>query len=256
MQKYQTKANIWKILVDEINDYLLLEIRDAEKQEVSFDILSLRSQDYVAQNLSFWEKWWISARAITGGKILLAFLQEDSPLSKGVMLYDLHKKDFIWQNMGIYFHSFDEENNCVYLSQHTEMTDLQAYDLDTGQAIEKKSFYLKKNTQNTYTYPIIYAETNPYFTDLQNFVNIKTNHIATKEIFYIEHAKAIVLLYETEIKEKFVYFLLITDIAGNMRVHEVLEQDKRLGNEDVFFIAKDYLILLPHTKQIWIYRLA
>ncbi|MDX1905127.1 MAG: DUF4905 domain-containing protein [Thermonemataceae bacterium] len=256
MQKYQTKANIWKILVDEINDYLLLEIRDAEKQEVSFDILSLGSQGYIAQNLNFWEKWWISARAIIGGKILLAFLQGDSPLSKGVMLYDLHKKDFIWQNMSMYFHSFDEANNCVYLSQYTEMTHLRAYDLDTGQAIEREYTLLKKNTENTYVYPTIYTEKNPYFADLQNFVNIKTNHIATKEFFYIEHAKAIVLLYETEIKEKFVYFLLITDIAGNIRVHESLEQDKKLGNEDIFFIVKDYLILLPHTKQIWIYHLA
>jgi Domain of unknown function (DUF4905) len=253
MWNYKSVLPIWKILPDTENKLLVIEKRDAEKQQVYFDVLDIEKQAIVIENLILWENWWVSVVAISLQKIVFAlYEQENSVSNKGFVVYGIAEKQILWQNTQLHFDSLDTKNNCVWIRENLELTTSKPYHLQTGHLIKEPIQIYHKEIE--YYFPHIYTQENPYFKDLELFVKLKTSQKVSNFVTYLEYKAYICMIYSTEIKEKFAYFLLITDIAGNVKIHQQVSTIE--NTYQPYFIFDNFLILNPNPNELNIYSLA
>ncbi|MFN3316162.1 MAG: DUF4905 domain-containing protein [Raineya sp.] len=240
----------WKLLVDTSTDWLLIEKRNLQTLQTSFDVLDLHSQEFILKDMQLWESWWLSAAWIHQKKIVFSlYEQEGSPIGKGIIVYDIATRNILWQNLDLNFFGADRQQNCVFLRKNLGNIQAQAYDLHTGQ---QKQEQLQKNDENLlgYNWASVYNPENRFYKDLQTFIHQKTQQMALLPIHYAETPNYICMVYGIEFEEKFAYFLLITDIAGNIEIYEKIGTKPNVS----FFVYGSYLIVF-HTKEIRLYFL-
>lgn len=253
MWNYTLVLPIWKILPDTENSLLVIEKRDTENQQVYFDVLDIKNQTIIIENLTLWENWWVSVVAVSHQKIVFAlYEQENSVANKGFMVYGLVEQQILWQSTQMHFNYLDVLNKCIWIRENLESVVLKPYLLQTGHFI--KELIEPSKEEINYYFPQIYVHENPYFKDLEQFVKLKTAQKVSKFVTYLEYKAYICMVYGTEIEEKFAYFLLITDIAGNVKICQQVSEVKNIYQP--YFVFDNFLVLNPNPNELNIYSLA
>jgi Domain of unknown function (DUF4905) len=253
MWNYTSVLPIWKILPDTENNLLVLEKRDPEKQQVYFDILDIQNREIIVENLILWENWWVSVVAASHQKIVFAlYEQENSVANKGFIVYGIAEKQILWQSTQLHFDYLDALNECIWIRENLESTILKPYHLQTGYLI-KENLIINDKKIDCY-FPLVYTHENPYFKDLEHFILLKSSQTASNFVTYLEYKAYICMVYDTEIEEKFAYFLLITDIAGNVKICQQVSDVKNIYQP--YFVFNNFLILNPNPNELNIYSLA
>ena len=244
-----SKDTLWKVLLDTKTNYLLLEKRNLQTMQVSFDILDLVSGEFVLQNKQIWENWWVSAVWLHQKKIVFSLYQEDTPIGKGVIVYDIAAKSVLWQNLAMNFFGANSHADCIFLRKNLESSQKQAYHLETGKLLDD---IFGQDDENLLGHLAnIYPPENPFYQDLQRFIYQKTQNNTRHPIHYKETKSHICIGYTIEIEEKFAYFLLITDIAGNMLFEEQVSSEKSAS----FLVHQHYLVVFQ-IKEVQVYFLS
>jgi hypothetical protein len=253
MWNYTSVLPIWKILPDTENSLLVIEKRDTENQQVYFDILDIKNQIVIIENLTLWENWWVSVVAISHQKIVFAlYEQENSVANKGFMVYGIAEKQILWQSTQMHFNYLDVQNNCIWIRENLESAILKPYHLQTGHLIRESIELLEKDIHCYF--PQTYVSESIYFADLEQFIKLKTSQKVSKFVTYLEYKAYICMVYGTEIEEKFAYFLLITDIAGNVKICSQVSTIENIYQP--YFVFDNFLILNPNPNELNIYSLA
>jgi len=241
---------IWKILIDTSTNCLLVEKRNSQDLQVSFDILELTTGNLLAENIKLWENWWISAVWIHKLKIVFSLYNPaDTPLATGMIVYDVAQKQILWQNLALNFYGANRQQNCIFLRKNLESTATQAHCLVTGKLLPNSYFEYEQNLTG-FEAARVYDAKNPFFADLQKFIYQKTQQITHLPIHYTETSDYIALAYGTEIEEKFAYFLLITDIAGN-----ILSQKQVRSLENSYFCVYSSHLIFVDKNELEIFSL-
>ena len=240
---------VWKVLIDTSSDWLLIEKRNLQTTQVSFDIFDLATKKFLAENIKMWESWWVSAVWIHQKKIVLSLYQEETPIGKGVFVYDIRTKAILWQNLDLNFFGADSQKSCIFLRKNLESSQAEAYHLSTG--LPTKQNLSQDENLLGYRLAALYPTESNFYQDLQNFLYQKTQQKTNLPIHYAETQGHICLGYGIEIEEKFAYFLLITDIAGNILLREQLSSYEGT----CFFVYQSYLVVLQ-VKEVRIYFLS
>lgn len=240
---------VWKVLIDTSDSLLLIEKRDLQTTQVSFDVFDLATKKFLAENIKIWESWWVSAVWIHKKKIVFSLYQEEAPIGKGVFVYDVIEKAILWQNLDLNFFGINSQEACIFLRSNLESSKAQAYCLFTG--LPTKQNLPQDENLLGYYLAALYPTESSFYKDLQVFISQKTQQKTNLPIHYAETQRHICLGYGIEIEEKFAYFLLITDIAGNILLQE------QLGSYEgtCFFIYQSYLVVLQ-AKEVRIYFLS
>lgn len=92
------KGIIWKIVLDDQNEILLLESRTEDKQTFFYGF-DFKNQKPLFKELQLEEKWFISLEGIINGvAVFQGYENEFSPLKKGIIAYDTKLSKTLWQN--------------------------------------------------------------------------------------------------------------------------------------------------------------
>lgn len=240
---------VWNMLLDTSCNWLLIEKRNHQAMQVRFDVIELASGMLIAENISLWEHWWVSAVWIHQGKIVFSLYQpEATPIGKGVFVYDIVKKNILWQNLDLNFFGANRQKACVFLRNNLETMQARAYCLATG--LPDETCFSQNENLSGFKAAVLYPTDSRFYKDLQTFIYQKTQHKTDLPIHYTETSKYICLGYSIEIEEKFAYFLLITDIAGNIHLKEQLN-----SYEGSHFVMYEPYLVVFQTQQIRIYSL-
>jgi hypothetical protein len=91
---FSFSANIFKILVDSTQKMLAIEIRNAEKKEVSFSVISLENKIILLAETGLEEAWRVGLSAIENNKLLLhTYTDTRLPNRKGIYAIDIEKQE-------------------------------------------------------------------------------------------------------------------------------------------------------------------
>lgn len=241
---------LWKVLVDTSEDLLLLEKRNLHTLQASFDVWDWKKQEFVLKNMRLWEDWWLSPVWIYKGMIVFSFYEpEGSPLGKGVLVFDVLQKNILWQNLELNFFGATAQQECLLLRKNIESAQTKAYELKTGKELVSQILAKEENLWG-YRMANIYPIENPFYQDLRKFIHQKTQKETHLPIQYAETKTHICIGYGIELVEKFAYFLLITDIAGNIELSQEISKEQ----STCLAIYKDYLLVF-HSKVFYMYSL-
>lgn len=241
---------LWKILVDVSDELLLIEKRNLQTLQVYFEVLDLHSGDILLKNFHTWESWWISAVWVHKQKIVFSlYEQENTPIGRGIVVFDICNQNMLWQNLELNFFGASRNENCIFLRKNTESSLTQAYSLETGTPTDLSNALNEENLLGyrlASTYPVKSA----FYQDLQTFIYQKTQQKTFLPIHYTETPTHICIGYGIEFEEKFAYFLLITDIAGNIE----FAQEVSTKPDTCFFVHQSCVIVF-HSKEVCVYSL-
>ncbi len=241
---------LWKILIDVSEELLLLEKRNLQNLQVYFEVLDLRSGDILLKNFHIWESWWVSAVWIHQQKIVFSlYEQENTPIGKGVVVFDVRTQSILWQNLELNFFGANRNENCIFLRKNTESSLAQTYSLETGILIDNPNALNEENLLG-YRLASAYPIESAFYQDLQTFIYQKTQQKTFLPIHYTETPTHICIGYGIEFEEKFAYFLLITDIAGNIEIAQEVS-----AKPDTCFFVHQFCVIVFHSKEVCVYSL-
>lgn len=208
------QGKIWKILADEDEKHVAIELRSDSSLEVKFFCLDIKSLVLSDINLPQ-NDWWTSLTAIRNGKVYIKqFESEGNPKMKELLVWDILKQT------KLDFSGLDEVEN-----DHTNVSRL--------------SFYPKSNE---------------HFATLKEFVEAVTEKkVLEAGIEYLEFETAVILSYYAKDKAMANY-LLVTDHQKQVLLHECIGQDLKGIGQDTFIVSNNKLIFVKDKQQLFIYQ--
>ncbi len=218
---YETKQNIWKIHAFPESKYLILELRDQETLQVTFDILTLAGE-VVVQQIRFEEDWWISVEQIINNEaIFYTFDSAGNPEVKSLIAFDISKSKTKWTK---------------------EPFDLAAYLNENG---GDKNI----NVSN----PFHYSQGSEYFKTVENFIKQFLNVHITRGVDYMEYKSNVLISYFIESEEKLVNKLLVINENKEVLLHEELGIFDNGISDNNFFIINNTLIFVKAFREFFMY---
>ena len=107
-------APIWRMEIDELNDTLLLEVRDIPNRQVSFAGVDLNRAHLNFKDLTLPERWLSGLEAANNGVMLVhGFQGETVPVHKGLTAVDGVNGNVLWSDYNIIFESTNHEGFIV-----------------------------------------------------------------------------------------------------------------------------------------------
>ena len=191
--------------------YLAIEVRDETKHQVSFFILAIENQQWLWEEVSFEEQWWINLQAFSGDEIQFVYYEDgNSPENK--------------QTLNI--------------------------NIDTKKVLEEKVTLVNPSSRAIVTPPLHYLESSTHFNTVSNFLKEKFNISPIKGVDYIETQQVIVISYYIWKDDQLANFLLIMDQDGSIRSHELLADKLSAIGIDTFFILGSSLFTIRQKEEL------
>lgn len=127
---------VWKVMIDEKQDILALEIRNAAAKTTSFTCININNQQVTIDNLQLEDPWFCGMEIISDGILLLHYyMSESSPAHKGMIAFDAFTGIKLWEN---YTHAYANEELNSFKAYNTRIEPKRYIYLDkrTGEEIQ------------------------------------------------------------------------------------------------------------------------
>ena len=246
---YQTEGKVWKLIIDESHDLLLIEARDEEEREVTFSAIDLHQQKELWLDYLLEEPWWLTMQYAQNGILLITEFEDDqNPISKYIIAIDAAKGEGLWQMEGL----FESANKEFALIKTNDSQLLQvglrnglATPLDTtGEA----SF--SRDLATSLIFPQHYPQNSEYFNTVAAFLSDRLQTTPTLAIDYIEVNGLIIIAYYELNDIHYHHQLVIFSQEGKLIHLLALGQGLTgVGNEP-FLLYKDLLLFVKDKKQV------
>jgi hypothetical protein len=100
---FTNKQQIWRLLPTTTNK-LLIEERDPEFKEVFFSCIDIKTGRKFFNKQMIEEKFWIGVEKVYKDLIFFhKFKKPDMPGKKGIIAFDILKKEILWKNEDLIF---------------------------------------------------------------------------------------------------------------------------------------------------------
>ncbi len=255
---HQFEGKIWNMIADPRAHYLLLEIRQEIRHQVSFALLDLKEDHLVWKEVTFEEPWWIGATA-TDGKTLVLHIFEDTqnPEAKRFIAVDIKSRKTIWQSATFQVIAIREE----WLLGYEKQDDQRLYQLvsmkdqsSTAVSEEERERLLEAENKNL-RFPFHYTETHPYFDTVKQFIIQYTHTTPVRGCEYLEQQDLILMSYYIHESQALANYLLVIDQEGRLCLQEKLDQALTQIGLGTFFTTDDHLVLIKEKSQLISYAL-
>lgn len=238
--------------------YLVLEIRNEDKHQVSFAVVALESDELIWKEVIFEEPWWIGATATDGGIVVFHIYQDSqNPQNKNYFAVDVASQRQIWhsdtfQVMGI------EGNDLLGFEKQKDSREYKLISIKDKKEIPLSKADIERllpGENKNLRYPFHYIETQPHFETVKQFIIQYTNTKPVQGCEYLEYKNLILISYYIQESSALANYLLVIDMEGQLYLQEAL--DKRLSQIGLgtFFIANDKLVLIKEKNQLISYAL-
>src|SRR5690606_9545109 len=177
-----------------------------------------------------------------------------------LIAFDIHKKEVCWQAAGFTYLTIvngavvgrpQGEGDGSFKS--IQLTD-GSQEIVADEVID--SLFTEPGTKNkditafSMTYPLHYKEGTAYFDTCREYIHNRFRREAVTAMDYIEYKGFIVISYYCREDEKLVNFLLITDLDGRLKFHEIIQGNINAVGMETFFIVKNQLIFVKEKNEI------
>jgi hypothetical protein len=247
---------IWEILIDEQNDLVLLELRDALKRQVSFVILDLKGQKIISDPLVFEENWWLTAKYFDNNKIVFfKYKQGTVPEQEYFFVYDLLSQTKIWQTNAVLYDYLPSKNAVVSPYQHPNIiseTGFEFRDLHTGMHTHTQAHYepelysvwkqVMEYEENSAHYDtiLLFLEKNKIFIDIDSQTLIQ----------YAENDALIAIGFQKHALEYVIYVFSVTGQLLENLIFDIQANKNTSKSFQRFFLYKKLLIFLGNENKI------
>lgn len=255
---YPFEGMIWQLITDPAARLLVVEVRHAQKQQVSFAAIDLTSDHLLWKDIVFEERWWISAATTDGQTLMLqTYLEQENPQHKHFFAIDVPTRQIRWQSDTFQVMHVDQG----WLTGYEPVGETRRYQkirladqtIHPWSIAEAKLLPDEKN--KNLRHPFHYPETNAYFENIRQFVLEYTNTEPLLACEYLEHGPLIFVAYYIREAGALANYLLVVDTDGRLHLHEQLDRHLQQVGLYTFLIARDKLLLIKEKKQLVSYAL-
>ncbi|GEM_PF-2015478 len=235
----KVKGIIWKIVLDDKEQILLVESR-TEQKEVYFYAFDLKSNRFLMKEKTFEEKWLIGISGIHKGiAYFYAFENEFSPGRKGIIALNLYTQQIAWENYNYVLERISKDGILAYNAK-IQPKRFELLDAETGlllKNIRQEEIYEYPMVNNAIKIPESHFEdeiTNNFQKLTINDLTIKASYLRTNDS--VNHILEI-------FKE------------GNLIFTDYLFKDIQKVAPDTFFVWFNKLVYIRDKSEIVVYLL-
>lgn len=258
---YDKNRQIFRLLLSPDGRSLLIEERDSVIKQAYFSCIDLEKEKTVLDSYQPEdEKYWVGVENFTGGIIFFhKFVKPDMPMHRGIIAFDVEKKNILWQNAEYSF-LFMYQNRLFVYRQKFDTAELAALDPATGELTDDMSSRQDEvdelgrlaNSEiyaQNYIFPEVYSgpEDDQSGTEISRLISGITAEmpVSGRPEYLVFRDTLFVNYYSTNRSNRLNNnFLAIDIVSGKVIFKEVLDSQANASVPDSFFIKDDHLFLL------------
>lgn len=250
---------VWNMMLDETGEFLILEIRQNEKHQVSFTAIALETGTVMWDGLEFEENWWVGMTAFSNGMLLLhKYADNEDPEPKSLIAFDVIKQEVRWMHEEFTYLKLTNEQ-VLGFDASNKNKQYESINLIDGnrKAVDDESVLqlpIDKKLVEEALYPLHYKEGTAYFATCKTFLYNRLGLDAVNAIEYLEYNNRIIISYYI-VEDKLANYLLIMDAEGLEFFHEPIQRNINAIGLETFFIVKNHLIFVKDKNEIFCYNL-
>jgi hypothetical protein len=244
---YKFKSPVWRLEIDELNDTILVEIRNPNDKKVFFASVSLKSGKVFFDMLQTEERWLTGIEAAYDGVLLLHNYQsETGPAHKGLIAIDETSGNILWNN---YLCAFDHlsVNGPVIYDTRLQPPRLLLADIKTGAIARPYEALVDIELNNHLVLPSIVSP------DLLQSLILPVSPFGNT-IHYLEHNNLRIVSLHSLVSGALQQHLYILDDM-NIVYEDLLNDDIQKLQPESFLIHKEQLIYLKNKSELKILTL-
>lgn len=244
---------IWKIIANQQNEILAIEVRNTELRSTSFSVLNIEKNTFLFQNITINEPWWLGMEAISEQYLFLHLY--DSMLyaqHKGIVCISIAENKEIWKLPN---HTFSRLSNTYIYAQHKE--GLQKIDVKTANILEKDAIFVDNPIQNHENEVLRIYEDDVYFAKLYTFILQFSGMKPCSLIEYLDFRNYILISFYIRLESnKLKNYFYVLDKNDTTELLKLILADNVEGvGSNTFCVLKNKLVLCKDKNNIIIYDL-
>lgn len=243
---------IWNSLAASNQNVLLLEIRNAEKKQVTFAAFDYTKNIFLWRDKSFDEPWWVNLSAVSDNIVLYTlYLETNNPDRKALLACSLTDHKMLWWNNDF---SLTGVSKGKVKGFSPRLSKDVVLDSKTGKVIENPAPFEEIPASGNQVKPSQYSDDMEYFSTVQTFLNAKLNLLPVVALEYLEHDSLIFISYNVT-KNGLVNYLLVLTLNGDVLLHEKLDEPQKGIGLDTFFILNGCLFFVKNRRELVSYSI-
>jgi hypothetical protein len=249
MQRFLSPITIFRVWPLLASKHLLLECREASKQEVKWICLDALSLDIVSE----WSipDWQFSCTGVQGSYALLSRLSDEGPSTEGFKVHHSLTGKLIWESEKgaarvlpdgalAVFGLADSSTEGIYDWEKPKLIQV----LSLNELLKRK--YKSELPSSDLHLPYLIGEENPLAPQLAQYVHDLLGKESLPQYEYLELGPYVIIGFqENEGKS---YLSLSNEEGESIWVEEVSEQTK--AGMDTFSVFNNQLIFLKNTQEL------
>jgi hypothetical protein len=244
---------VWNTAVLPEEELMLIEERSHEERLVTFSAWHYATDTFRWQHVKLEEPWWVNLSAAAEGVVLFTiYLDTNNPDKKGILAYASEDLKLLWWNNDFSITSvLPEKVSGVSTKLGTKDVVL---DLHTGKELKEALPLVSVKKTEPVLRPSLYSEGTSYFNTVKIFLEARLNLLPVVALEYLEYNSKILISYYTK-ENDLANYLLVLSHAGELLLHEKLDESLKGIGQDTFFILSGCVIFVKNKRELISYFL-
>ncbi|MBC5772811.1 DUF4905 domain-containing protein [Pontibacter sp. KCTC 32443] len=255
---------MWRMRLDAAANRLALEVRDADLLLADFYTLELTHNKLKKLPLPGAKNWWLGLEDVHEGLLLLhSYGDRQTGQHKGIMAYTAEEGKLQWQQPELAFYgvsadgilALDLQDQKLYLLDSQTGTILSENVSLVGGANSVAEYNIERT--KACVYPMLFLEGEPYFTQVQDFLEHQLQVKPVKGIEYAETEQYILVSFYTETADgKLDNLLSVFDLNGELQLRQRIAHGLSGIGSDTFIIFNHNLYFIQQRNILVVYSLS
>lgn len=247
---HQFKTDIWEVLPS--GHRLLITTRDSEALQVSFSLFDLERNQFLWENISFEESWWISVYDFSGNVIVFQTYNDTQDIeARSAFGFDIQTTEALWSIEDIKLNkASDGQLTVTPLSgEH----DSFIINTKTGEELDSAEHSEPTSVGDKDRFPLHYESDNPHFETLASFVSSKLDLALVGSCDYLEIDDFFAIAVNSKTETGYNLDLFVFSHEGDLLLQKPLDRDLKGLASGTFFIAGQALIFVEGKRNLVFY---
>ncbi len=233
--------------VSEQDRVLVVEVRDTTTKQVSFSAIDLRTHEFIWQDATFDEPWWMDLSGVSSGIVLFTvYLDTTNPDRKAIFAHRLADKSLVWWNNDfsmrrIASHSIEGFSTTYGLHPLT-------LSLQTGEVIDSEEHPSLVEQQTVKPQQYLAGQAN--FELVKTFLLDALNLSVVTALEYLEVDGLIFVSCYVQENGLTNYLIILEENGTVLRQEKIGEQLKGIGLDTFFILAGSVFFVKNKTALV------
>ncbi|WP_439882206.1 DUF4905 domain-containing protein [Pontibacter sp. MBLB2868] len=256
---------MWRIRIDTADEFLALEVRDADLLIATFYTLNTNSFALSKLSVQPSKGWWMGLEDAQFGMVFLhGYGDRKIGQHKGITALAAVGGEVQWEQPEYTFYGILQDGILAYPAEKPEgefkvLQPKTGQFLNTGIQQQEASYQRETYSYDRYAaciYPAVYLEGEEYFEQVRDFLNAQHSIIPVRAIEYAETPFGFVLsYYENNESAGLTNFVAAFTLDGDLQLKAKLGSGLSGIGSDTFFIFNLNLYFLQDKHILKVYRL-